>query len=63
MKKILFFVLALSASLSQAQSLTAIEGVEYDPTNQIFLVGNGNNVVRMHSDAVPQGTLGAATSN
>jgi hypothetical protein len=43
MKKILFFVLALSASLSQAQSLTAIEGVEYDPTNQIFLVGNGNN--------------------
>ena len=63
MKKILFFVLALSASLSQAQSLTAIEGVEYDPTNQIFLVGNGNNVVRMHSDAVPQGTLGSAKSN
>jgi|688.fasta_scaffold08126_7 hypothetical protein len=63
MKKILFFVLALSASLSQAQSLTSIEGVEYDPTNQIFLVGNGNNVVRMHSDAVPQGTLGAAKSN
>jgi hypothetical protein len=63
MKKILFCVLALSASLSQAQSLTAIEGVEYDPTNQIFLVGNGNNVVRMHSDAVPQGTLGAAKSN
>ena len=63
MKKILFFVLALSASLSQAQSLTAIEGVEYDPTNQIFLVGNGNNVVRMQSDAVPQGTLGAAKSN
>ena len=63
MKKILFCVLALSASLSQAQSLTAIEGVEYDPTNQIFLVGNGNNVVRMHSDAVPQGTLGSAKSN
>ena len=63
MKKILFFVFALTASLSQAQSLTAIEGVEYDPTNQIFLVGNGNNVVRMHSDAVPQGTLGAAKSN
>ena len=63
MKKILFCVLALSASLSQAQSLTAIEGVEYDPTNQIFLVGNGNNVVRMHSDAVPQGTLGNAKSN
>jgi hypothetical protein len=63
MKKILFFVLALSASLSQAQSLTSIEGVEYDPTNQIFLVGNGNNVVRMHSDAIPQGTLGAAKSN
>jgi hypothetical protein len=63
MKKILFCVFALTASLSQAQSLTAIEGVEYDPTNQIFLVGNGNNVVRMHSDAVPQGTLGAAKSN
>ena len=63
MKKILFFVLALAASASQAQSLTAIEGVEYDPTNQIFLVGNGNNVVRMHSDAIPQGTLGAAKSN
>ncbi len=63
MKKILFFVLALSTSLTQAQSLTAIEGVEYDPTNQIFLVGNGNNVVRMHSDAVPQGTLGAAKAN
>ena len=63
MKKILFFVLALSASLSQAQSLTAIEGVEYDPTNQIFLVGNGNNVVRMHSDAIPQGTLGVAKAN
>lgn len=63
MKKILFFVLALSASLSQAQSLTSIEGVEYDPTNQIFLVGNGNNVVRMNSDAVPQGTLGVAKSN
>ena len=63
MKKILFCVLALSASLSQAQSLTAIEGVEYDPTNQIFLVGNGNSVVRMHSDAVPQGTLGSAKSN
>jgi hypothetical protein len=63
MKKILFFVLALSVSLSQAQSLTSIEGVEYDPTNQIFLVGNGNNVVRMNSDAVPQGTLGAAKSN
>jgi hypothetical protein len=63
MKKILFFVLALAASTSQAQSLTSIEGVEYDPTNQIFLVGNGNNVVRMNSDAVPQGTLGAAKSN
>ncbi len=63
MKKILFCFFAFSASLSQAQSLTAIEGVEYDPTNQIFLVGNGNNVVRMHSDAVPQGTLGAAKSN
>jgi hypothetical protein len=63
MKKFLFCVFALTASLSQAQSLTAIEGVEYDPTNQIFLVGNGNNVVRMHSDAVPQGTLGAAKSN
>ncbi|MEN9942136.1 MAG: hypothetical protein RLZZ91_137 [Bacteroidota bacterium] len=63
MKKILFCVFALTASLSQAQSLTAIEGVEYDPTNQIFLVGNGNNVVRMHSDAVPQGTLGTAKSN
>lgn len=63
MKKILFCVFIFTASLSQAQSLTAIEGVEYDPTNQIFLVGNGNNVVRMHSDAVPQGTLGAAKSN
>ncbi len=63
MKKFLFCVFALSASLSHAQTLTAIEGVEYDPTNQIFLVGNGNNVVRMHSDAVPQGTLGAARSN
>jgi len=63
MKKILFFALALASSLTHAQSLTAIEGVEYDPTNQIFLVGNGNNVVRMHSDAVPQGTLGAAKSN
>lgn len=63
MKKILFCVFVFTASLSQAQSLTAIEGVEYDPTNQIFLVGNGNNVVRMHSDAVPQGTLGAAKSN
>jgi hypothetical protein len=63
MKKILFCVFAFTASLSQAQSLTAIEGVEYDPTNQVFLVGNGNNVVRMHSDAVPQGTLGAAKSN
>ncbi len=63
MKKILFFALALASSVTHAQSLTAIEGVEYDPTNQIFLVGNGNNVVRMHSDAVPQGTLGAAKSN
>ena len=63
MKKILFFALALASSVIHAQSLTAIEGVEYDPTNQIFLVGNGNNVVRMHSDAVPQGTLGAAKSN
>jgi hypothetical protein len=63
MKNILFFLLALTASSIQAQSLTAIEGVEYDPTNQIFLVGNGNNVVRMHSDAIPQGTLGAAKSN
>jgi len=63
MKKVLLFVFALSTSLSQAQSLTAIEGVEYDPTNQIFLVGNGNNVVRMHSNAVPQGTLGVAKAN
>jgi hypothetical protein len=63
MKKIVFFVFALAAGFSQAQSLTAIEGVEYDPTNQIFLVGNGNNVVRMHSDAVPQGTLGVAKAN
>jgi hypothetical protein len=63
MKKILFFVFAITACVSQAQSLTAIEGVEYDPTNQIFLVGNGNNVVRMHSDAVPQGTLGVAKAN
>jgi len=63
MKKVLLFVFALSASLSQAQSLTAIEGVEYEPTNQIFLVGNGNNVVRMHSNAVPQGTLGVAKAN
>lgn len=63
MKNILFFLLAFTASSIQAQSLTAIEGVEYDPTNQIFLVGNGNNVVRMHSDAIPQGTLGAAKSN
>ena len=47
MKKILFCLSVLTASLSHAQSLTAIEGVEYDPTNQIFLVGNGNNVVRM----------------
>ena len=63
MKNILFFLLALTTASTQAQSLTAIEGVEYDPTNQIFLVGNGNNVVRMHSDAIPQGTLGAAKSN
>ena len=63
MKNILFFLLALTATSMHAQSLTAIEGVEYDPTNQIFLVGNGNNVVRMHSDAIPQGTLGAAKSN
>ena len=63
MKKILFVALALASSLTHAQSLTAIEGVEYDPTNQIFLVGNGNNVVRMHSDAVPQGTLGVAKAN
>lgn len=63
MKKILFFALALASCFTHAQSLTAIEGVEYDPTNQIFLVGNGNNVVRMHSDAIPQGTLGAAKSN
>lgn len=63
MKKLLFCVFAIASSLAHAQSLTAIEGVEYDPTNQIFLVGNGNNVVRMHSDAVPQGTLGVAKAN
>lgn len=63
MKKLFFCVFAIASCLSNAQSLTAIEGVEYDPTNQIFLVGNGNNVVRMHSNAVPQGTLGVAKAN
>ena len=63
MKQIFTFLFSLPFLFAQAQSLTGIESVEYDPTNQIFLVSNGNNVVRMHSDAIPQGTLGVAKAD
>jgi len=63
MKRILTCAIVALSFSAFSQSLTSIEGVEYDPNNQIFLVGNGSNVVRMHSNAVPQGTLGNAQAN
>jgi hypothetical protein len=63
MKQLVTLLFSSIVLLTQAQTLSNIESVEYDPTNQIFLVSNGNNVVRMHSDAVPQGTLGVAKAD
>lgn len=63
MKRILALAIVALSLPAFSQTLSNIEGVEYDPTNQIFLVGNGSNVVRMHSDAVPQGTLGVAQAD
>lgn len=63
MKRILSLAIVALSIPAFSQTLSNIEGVEYDPTNQIFLVGNGSNVVRMHSDAVPQGALGVAQAD
>lgn len=50
MKHLFTFLLIAAYSFSYAQSLQSIESVEYDPTQNRFLVSNSNNIIARNSD-------------
>ncbi len=50
MKYLSLFFFLISLSFIQAQSLQSIESVEYDPTQNRFLVSNSTNIIARNSD-------------
>ena len=50
MKNILLLLACLSTPFLYTQTLQSIESVEYDPTQNRFLVSNSNNIIARNSD-------------